>query len=380
MRRFFMAIMAMVVLAAGCGRGAPESAPIGVIPEPAQEQTQAQEAAPTQEPAARGTKLKVIASIFPPYDFVREIAGERVDLTLLLPPGAESHSYEPTPQDIIKIQECDVFIYGGGESDQWANKILSAVDTSGMTILPMMQMVDVVREELVAGMESGSAEHGTHGADYRDFDDDDWDDDHDDDDWDDHDDDDDWDDDDRDSGRVLTGGYDEHVWTSPENAKEIVEDISEALQRLDRENADFYRQNEAAYTAQLEQLDDEMERIVQNGKRRTLVFGDRFPLRYFAEEYDLSYYAAFPGCASETEPSAATVAFLIDKVRTEGIPVVFHIEFSNERMADTICEATGAKKALFHSCHNVSREDIAAGVSYLTLMRNNAEVLKEALQ
>jgi len=291
-------------------------------------------------------KLSVVSTIFPGYDFTREIAGETVSLSMLLPPGSESHSFEPTPQDIIKIQNCDVFIYIGGESDAWVEGILDSIDTSGMTILSMMDLVDVVEEKIKEGMEDD--EHGH-------------DDEHD------------------EEHETEQAEYDEHVWTSPINAIRITKAITDTLCALDGKNAGIYQANRVAYTDKLERLDSSFREVVQSAGRDTLIFGDRFPFRYFVDEYGLDYFAAFPGCSTETEASAKTVAFLIDKVSAENIPVVFHIEFSNEKMADTICESTGAKKLLLHSCHNVTKSNFENGASYLELMAQNLENLREAL-
>jgi len=280
-------------------------------------------------------KINVTTSIFPPFDFVRQIAGDRVNLTMLLPPAAESHSFEPSPKDIITIQNSDIFIYGGGESDAWVDRILGSMNTDKMRILTMIDTVDAVEEEIVEGMEEEDGEETA---------------------------------------------YDEHVWTSPQNAILIVNAIAELLCEADPANADFYRQNAAAYGKELEQLDAAFKGVAAGAKRKTIVFADRFPFRYFADAYSLSYFAAFPGCSTETEPSAATVAFLINKIRAEKIPVVFHLELSNERMADTISSETGAKKMLLHACHNISKRDFDAGVGYLDLMRQNVENLREALR
>jgi zinc transport system substrate-binding protein len=167
--------------------------------------------------------------------------------------------------------------------------------------------------------------------------------------------------------------YDEHVWTSPQNAKRVVRVIANALCEVDSANA-------AAYSAQLDELDKEFQAVVNNAKRETIVFGDRFPFRYFADAYGLTYFAAFRGCSTETEASAATVAFLINKVKAEKIPVVFHIELSNERMADTIAEETGAKKLLLHACHNISKQEFDRGVTFLELQKANVPRLREALR
>ena len=222
--------------------------------------------------AADPDKLQVVATIFPPYDFARQIGGENAQVTMLLPPGTESHSYDPTPQDIQRIQNCDVFL-----------------------------------------------------------------------------------------------------------AMQIVTAIGDAMIEADPEHAAAYEQNRKAYLEELLALDRQLQDIVSHSQRTTLLFGDRFPFRYLAEQYGLSYYAAFPGCASQTEPSAATLAFLIDKAKAEDFPIVFHMEFSNEKVADVICEATGAQKRLLHSCHNVTKDEFDRGETYLSLMEQNAANLKEAL-
>ena len=303
-------------------------------------------------------KISVVATIFPQYDFIRQIAGDNVELSMLLPPGAESHSFDPTPQDIIRIQNSDMFIYVGGESDSWIDDILSSMDTSNMEIVSLMNLVDIVEEEIVEGMEDDH-EHdddGEHEEAAEQHDDSGHD----------------------DSEHEVE--YDEHVWTSPRNAMIIVQSLSDMLCVLDPANASIYEQNTASYLEELENLDNTFKEAVSAGSRKTLVFGDRFPFRYFADAYGLDYFAAFPGCSTETEASASTVAFLIDKVKEENIPAVFHIEFSNEKMANTISEATGAEKLLLHSCHNITKDDFENGITYLELMTCNVDTLKEALQ
>lgn len=472
-------------------------------------------AAGNKDAAKNNGKPTVVATNFPPYDFVRAIAGDKVNLSMLLPPGAESHSFEPTPRDIITIQNSDVFIYTGGETDVWVDRILESMDISKMKIIRMMDVVDVVEEEIVEGMEDDEHDHdhgeidpadikerplsdfagswisgvpflrngsldpyiahhaeeegetpeevraettaawstdynrvtvttgglsvesreaaysyrgyeiveGAHGDavwykyqinaptnglpayvmfnDHgngheehegvahihlkygdRDFtsiiERKDW------------------------SPMYFADGssveeiletltehghdhgeevaYDEHVWTSPKNALRITQAITNALCEIDGADAATFRQNAQNYSAQLNALDKEFQAVVDSAKRKTIVFGDRFPFRYFADAYGLKYFAAFPGCSTETEPSAATVAFLIDKIRTERIPVVFHIELSNEKMADTIAEETGAKKLLLHACHNISKRDFDRGLTFLEIQKANVPRLKEALQ
>ncbi|MCM1308676.1 MAG: metal ABC transporter substrate-binding protein [Butyrivibrio sp.] len=293
------------------------------------------------EPADGDGRISVVSTIFAPYDFVRQIAGEHVENTMLLKPGTDAHSYEPTPRDIISLQKCDLFIYVGGENDAWVEDMLSSMDTSSMRTIRLLDCVEErYEEELVEGMDGGG--HG-------------------------------------DSHEAENADWDEHVWTSPVNAALICEEIAEVLARLDGENAEIYQKNTAAYKRELSELDADFCRVTQEAKSNTLVFGDRFPLRYFVEEYDLKYYAAFPGCASETEASAATVAFLIDEVKRDKIPIVFKIELSSENMARTIAEESGARVETFYTGHNLSRDDYENGESYVTLMRRNMELLKEAL-
>ena len=173
--------------------------------------------------------------------------------------------------------------------------------------------------------------------------------------------------------------YDEHVWTSPRNAEIICRAICRELCTIDPEGEAEYLENCERYCAKIEELDAAFRAIVAEAKGDCLVFADRFPARYFVEEYGLDYFAAFPGCADDTEPSARTVAFLIDRVREQGIPAVLYIEYSNQKMADVVCEDTGCKKLLFHTCHTVSAADLAAGATYLGLMWANTETVKEAL-
>jgi zinc transport system substrate-binding protein len=218
------------------------------------------------------------------------------------------------------------------------------MDTSKMKIITLMDCVEVVKEEIVEGMQDEEEAHASVGE------------------------------------ELEEPENDEHIWTSPRNAKLIVQIISDALCEVDAANSDTYKQNTTAYLAELDELDEKFQAVVDNAARKTIVFGDRFPFRYFADAYGLDYFAAFPGCSTETEASAATVKFLIDKINAENIPVVFHIELSNGKMANAISETTGAKVRLLHSCHNISKADFQAGKGYLDIMTANVETLKEALE
>lgn len=311
-------------------------------------------------------KISVVATIFPQYDFVRQIAGDDVELKMLLKPGEETHSYEPTPQDIIAIQNSDLFIYVGGENDAWVEDILESMPDNGRKTLKLVDCVDTVEEEHVEGMKE---ERGHDHDDHDDHDEDDAEHDEDEADHEEH-------------GQEDTHSVheiDEHVWTSPLNAIKIVEQIKEELCEIDPENTSDYEENAEAYVAQLNELDREFQDVVDHSKRKLMIFGDRFPFRYFAEAYDLDYYAAFSGCASDTEPSAATMAFLINKVRDENIKTVLKMELSNENIAKAIAEATNADVKEFYSCHNLTAEQFADGETYLSLMEKNVETLREVL-
>lgn len=283
------------------------------------------------------SKLQIVCTNFPAYDFAREIAGNRAQIKLLIKPGAEVHSYEPAPKEIIAIQESDLFICNGGESEAWVESLVG----EDVNILRMMECVETVAES-GEGIYAAEDEH-------------------------DH---------EHDDGKEE---IDEHVWTTPGNAAKICYALCDKLCEADPENANEYMLNYEVYNAKLMELDIEIRTTVLNGVRDTLVFADRFPMRYFTREYGLKYYAAYPGCASQTEPSAKTVAFLIDHVREENIPAVLYMEFSNEKMADVICEDTGCKKLPFYSAHSVTAQQFEDGVTYLDLMRMNIETLKEAL-
>ncbi|MDF2655405.1 MAG: transporter substrate-binding protein [Bacillota bacterium] len=375
MKRFAAAVAAVLLVLfaiTGCGRGTEQK---------------------NSDQNSENKRISVVTTIFPPYDFTRQIADDKADITMLLPPGGESHSFEPTPQDIIKIQNCDLFIYVGGENDQWVRKILDSVDTSSMKVLALMDMVSTVEEEVKEGMEDehdheqdADSDH-EHDGDSDHEHDGDSDHEHDGDSDQEHDGSSDLQQENNAAGSDSNPGiedadepeYDEHVWTSPKNAVLITNGILEGLCAADQSNAEQYRSNAAAYIEELNKLDKTFQTLVDSAARKTIVFGDRFPFRYFADEYGLDYWAAFPGCSTETEPSAATVAFLTDKVKEEHIPVIFKIELSNGNIARSISEATGAKVLTLHSCHNLSRSDYENGETYLSLMKKNADALKEAL-
>ena len=301
-------------------------------------------------PAIKDTKsdkLQVVATLFPQYDFARQIAGDRAEVILLLPPGVESHSFEPRPSDIIKINESELFIYTGEYMEPWSQKIINSMKDSGSRsiVLDISQGIELIKTEEAEAEDHHEGEaketEGEHEQEHL---------------------------------------YDPHIWTDPINAKEMVANISDALCHIDPANADYYKENAAKYSAELDVLDVEFKTIVSSGKRDEIIFGSRFALYYFTKRYGLSYRSAFDSCSSETEPSARTVAGLIEEINKKQIPAIYFAEMEDPKVAKSISAETGAKLLLFHSCHNVTKEEWKAGATYLSLMKQNAENLKEGLK
>ena len=289
---------------------------------------------------AVSNKLTIIATNFPGYDFARALVKDsnEFEVEMLLKPGSEMHDYEPTPQDIKNIKNSDLFIYIGGESDKWVEDLLSNLDIEKSKSIKLMDLVSLKEEELVEGMEEDE-HHDEHEHEE----------------------------------------YDEHVWTSIENTITIINKLKEEIIKIDNGNKDLYEKNASNYINELINIDNEIKEVVKNGKRRELIFGDRFPFRYFVDQYNLSYYAAFPGCSEQTEASAKTISFLINKVKKDNIPVVFHIELSSGKIAETISKETGAKVLEFNSAHNITKDDFDSGKTYVDIMKDNVKKLKEAL-
>lgn len=288
-------------------------------------------------------KLTVIATIFPAYDFARQVFGDTAEVKMLLKPGQESHSYDPSAKDIVEINGCDLFLYNGGESDQWVESVLRS--SPDINTFRMTDAVSLLEEEVTEGMQS--KEH-----------DDDHDHDHD----------------------HEEEEYDEHVWTSPANASAIIRALGVKAAELFPEQAEQLKANADGYAEQTDQLDEDFQQLLA-GEQRYFVFGDRFPLLYFFKRYGLNYYAAFPGCGSETEPSAQTMTFLLEKLgQPDVIPAVFCIELSSRRLADVLAEDAGVDTVEFHTCHNISADDFAAGETYVSLMQRNLSELSEILK
>ncbi len=319
-------------------------------------------------------KLQVMTTIFPYYDFVRQVAGELADVSMIVPAGIDTHSFEPTARDMIQLGTADVFIYNGGELESWVPRVMESVNNEHWITDRMMDHVDTFAEEHVEGMkaerwhaEEGSVgsrqepgdkengkknavESGSNGADGTNH-----------------------------AGDEEQEEIDEHIWTSPANAVILVQRIAEDLGEADPVHHEEYQSNAERYIQELDRLDQEFRSVTEAAQEHYLVFGDRFPLRYFVEEYGLEYTAAFAGCSSDTEPSADTIAYLTDQMKSRNLPVVLKIELTSDRVANAVAEASEARVEVFHTCHNVTRKELDDGVTYLRLMEQNISVLKDAL-
>ena len=298
-----------------------------------------------QDDSAASNKLNIVTTIFPTYDWVREILGaetDRAEITMLLDSGVDLHSYQPTVDDIVKISDCDLFLYVGGESDGWVDDALKNAPNKERKVIRLLDVLgdSAKAEETAEGMQEEEHDHEEEAE------------------------------------------YDEHIWLSLKNAQVLVAAISEALQETDPARKDAYAANAAAYAEKLSALDGEYRAAVDSGKYKTLLFGDRFPFRYLADDYGLDYYAAFPGCSAETEASFETVSFLAGKMDALGLPCVLTIEGTQHKIAETIVQNTAQKNQqilTMDSMQAVTANDAASGVSYLSIMEKNLSVLKKAL-
>lgn len=290
-------------------------------------------------------KLTIVSTSFPGYDFARAITtnSKNTEVKMLLPPGTDLHSFEPTPQDIKTILNSDIFIYVGGDSDSWTSNILNLINPDKTCIIKLIDLVPTVEESLIEGMESNEE------------------------------------DEDNDVSTISEPEYDEHVWTSITNAITIINKLKDEIISHDQINSDLYQKNATEYISNLNTLDEKFKSLVESTDQHTIIFGDRFPFRYFVEDYGLDYFAAFPGCSEQTEASAKTIAFLIDKIKSNHIPVVFRTELSSGKIADAIAAETNAKVLELHSAHNVSQTDFNNGITYYDIMNRNYDALKEAL-
>ena len=288
-------------------------------------------------------KYLVVSTSFPGYDFARAVTkNTNISTKMLVKPGAETHTYEPTPQDIIDIKNADMFIYVGGDSDTWVEKILKDVDTKKTHVVKLVDLVSTVNEEIVEGMEDEDEHDHEH----------------------DH--------DEEEEGPEI----DEHVWTSPKKAMEIVKKIAKEASEIDAAEKNKIDDNAEKYVAEIAQVDKDLHQAI-DGKISEIVVADRFPFRYFADEFGLKYAAAFSGCSEQTEASAKTISFLINKVKQDKVKKIYKIELSNGKIAETVSKDTGAEVLELHSAHNVTAEDFSKGVTYVDLMKRNLLALSK---
>ena len=323
-----MAALCLPLLATGCGK-----------------------ANESKKSTAGGKKLKVVATVFPEYDWAKQILGKRAadtELTLLLKNGTDLHSYQPSAKDIAKIANCDVFIHVGGESDGWVKDALKEAKNKNMQVINLMEVMgkNKKQEEVKEGMqaEKEDEKEGEEGEEEVE--------------------------------------YDEHVWLSLKNARTLCAAIEKALAKADSAHADTYAKNLKAYDAKLAELDKDYAKTAASAKNKTLVFGDRFPFRYMVDDYNLDYYAAFVGCSAESEASFKTIAFLAKKVDALNLKYVMTIENNDHKIAKTIIKNTKKKNQkilTLDSMQSTTSKDIKGGATYLKVMRNNLKVLRKAL-
>lgn len=295
---------------------------------------------------AKNSKKTIICTIYPQYDWIMNIVGDKTDIfdiSYLTQKGMDLHNYQPNIQDIAKLTECDLFVFVGGESDKWVQKAVSQAKNKSLKAFNMMEILaDKVREEeFVEGMEHNHEEDEEDEAE-----------------------------------------YDEHVWLSLKNAKIIVEKLSTQIAELDSANSKFYKSNAQSYIAKLDKLDKEYEQAVSSSKNKTILFGDRFPFRYLADDYGINYFAAFIGCSTDTEASFETIAFLSRKVDELNLHTILTIEKSDKKIAETVKKNSKSKNQKIlemNSIQSVSAREIKNGTNYIELMKQNLSVLKTAL-
>ena len=298
----------------------------------------------------KGDKIDIITTIFPEYDWVMNILGDKkdnADVTMLLDSGVDLHSYQPSPKDIVSISQCDLFIYVGGESDAWVDDVLKQATNKDMVTINLMDVLGDKKkeEELIEGMQGEEEEEEEEGEEEIE--------------------------------------YDEHVWLSVKNAELFVKTIADSLGTIDKSNNSYYQSNADSYIANLKNLDKKYEEAVNAGTQKTLLFADRFPFRYLVEDYSLKYYAAFIGCSAETEASFETIAFLAGKVDELGLKVILKIESSDGAIANTVKNATQNKNQsilTMDSIQSATTKEYQEGRNYFSIMEKNLDVLKEAVK
>lgn len=296
----------------------------------------------TKKETKDNNKLQIIATLFPQYDFVKQIGKDKVDVTLLLPAGVETHTYEPTPKDITNINNADLFIYTGENMEPWAQTIVKAID-SNTDILDVSKNIELINQEEFEKTNSKSLDEETEYEEHEEH------------------------------------AYDPHIWLNPKYAIKMCENIRDTLCILDKENSNYYIKNTEEYIAKLIKLDSDIGQVVKLGKRNKIAFGGSFAYAYFIERYNLDFITAYSSCGEEAEPSVAQVKKVVDYIKQNNIPVIFYQELTQGNVAKTIAEETNAIPMIFNTIHNISKEDIENGVTYLSVMKQNLENLKQAL-
>ncbi len=304
-------------------------------------------------------KLKIVTTIFPEYDITRAIAKDKVDLELMIKPGVDVHSFTPTPQDIKTVQNSDIFVYGGTEHDKWVENLTKSIDMKNKKVVKLVDGIQQLEEESVDGMKHehhhDDKKEDQHNHDHK------------------------HEKEDEHNHKGEEKELDPHYWTSPKNAIQMVKTITNALVEKDPDNAEFYKENAENYIKQLEGVDKELHDVVDNAKIKKVVIADRFPFRYLFKDLGLEYRALFSGCSVESTASAGQIKKMVDYVKENKIPVVYHIEMGKGELAETVAKNSGAKVKLLHSIHTVTKEDFDKGITYIDLMKQNVEALKEGL-
>lgn len=281
--------------------------------------------------------LNIVTTNYPAYDLVFHVAKDKANIQVLLKPGADAHSFEPTPRDIASIEKSDLFFYIGGENDEWIRRLLKAM-SNNINSLSMLECIDPLKESLAFEHTLENHHHHEHEI-----------------------------------------AFDEHVWTAPKNNIKLLKVIAQKLSEIDPNNKDFYHKNAQAYSERFAQLDQKFQDLIKSSQRKIIIVADRFPFLYFAHDYGLDYYAAFSGCAEDTEASAKTISFLIEKVKELKINYVIKQEFSALKLANTIASETDSEVLTLNACHNLSKEQYQNKVEMIELLENNLETLKKAL-
>ena len=287
--------------------------------------------------------LKIVATLFPDYSFAKELAKD-ADVTLLLPPGVDSHTFEPGPDDMKLLKEADLVIYTGDYMEEWFKKIRESLALDENKIVDASKGIELIK--------SG------HDEDEHDEDDEEEHDEHD---------------------HHHHHLYDPHIWTSPKLAKVMCENIYEGLAKVDNKNESTYKKNLDAYLKELDKLDEEFTAVVNESKDATMYFSSPFALKYFARDYKIKARSIYQTCASDSEPSAKDMALIIDEMKERDAKVIYYEELTDPKMAREIANETGAEPVLFHSCHNLSKDDFGKGLTYLEIMKNNVEALRKGL-